>query len=288
VKHPSIAIVGPGRLGAALAVHLDRAKYQVEEIVAGNTAKSLARAKILARRMRARASGAGTARLDSDLVWFCVPDSEIVNASEQFVRKSWKGQFAFHSSGVLSSEALSALRKRGAHVASVHPLMTFIEGSLPGLKGVTFAIEGDTAAVRLAASVVRSLNGVPRRIRKREKAAYHAFATMICPLLVALLASAEEAARLAGISAHEARRRLLPIIQQTLANYQAFGPAKAFTGPIVRGDAETVRRHLNALAKSSSARNAYAGLARAALELLPCRRETELAQVLGLSRRPLR
>lgn len=281
MKHPSIAIVGLGRLGSALATHLYGAGYRIEEVVARPAAKSLARAKILARKVRAKASGARTARLDSDLVWFCVPDSQIAETAEQFTAKSWKGQFAFHSSGVLSSEALSALRKRAAKVASVHPLMTFIQGSLPDLNGVTFAIEGDAAAIRLAENVVRSLKGVPRRIRKHEKAAYHAFATMICPLLVALLASAEEAARLAGISAREARRRMQPIVQQTLENYQAVGPAQAFTGPIVRGDAETVRRHLEALSKSSTARDTYAALAQAALDLLPSRRKNELGKLLS-------
>ena len=159
--------------------------------------------------------------------------------------------------------------------------MTFIDGSLPDLEAVTFAIEGDAAAVRLSESIVRSLKGVPRRIRKQDKPAYHAFATMICPLLVALLASAEEAARLAGISPREARRRMRPIISQTLANHQTFGPAKAFTGPIARGDIETVRPHLEALAKSPSARNTYAALAQAALGLLPSQKKTELGIALN-------
>ena len=289
MKHPSIAIIGPGRLGAALAEHFHGAGYRIEEIVIRSTGKSLARAKLLARRVRARTSDPETARLDSDLVWFCVPDSQIAEAAAQFAGKSWKGQFAFHSSGVLSSEALSALRKRGAKVASVHPLMTFIDRSLPDLKSVTFAIEGDAAAVRLAESIVRGLKGVPRRIRKQDKAAYHAFATMICPLLVALLASAEEAALLALISPREAGRRMLPIINQTLANYQKFGPAKTFTGPIARGDIETVRLHLQALAKRPAARNTYAALALAALELLPSRKKNELGKLLTrFSLRPRR
>jgi len=289
VKHPSIAIVGPGRLGSALAVQLNGAGYRIEELVARPTAKSLARAKILAKKVRGRASSEKTARLDSDLVWFCLPDSQIARTADQFTGKSWKGQLAFHSSGVLSSEALSAIRKRGAKVASVHPLMTFIEGSFPHLKGATFAIEGDAAAVRFAAEIVRNLKGAPRRIRKQEKAAYHAFATMICPLLVALLANAEESARLAGISSREARRRMPPIINQTLANYQTFGPAKAFTGPIARGDIETVRLHLEALAKSPAARNTYAALALTALELLPARKRNELKKVVNrFSLRPRR
>ena len=288
MKHPSIAIIGPGRLGSALAGRLYSAGYRIQEVVARPTAKSLARAKILATKVRGGASSAKTARLDADLVWFCVPDSQIAETANQFRGKLWKGHSAFHSSGVLASDALSALCKRGAKVASVHPLMTFIEGSLPDLKGVTFAIEGDAPAARLAEKIVRSLKGVPRRIRKHEKPAYHAFATMICPLLVALLASAEEAAVLAGISRREARRRMLPIVRQTFANYQALGPAKAFTGPIARGDIETLQFHLEALAKNPPARNTYAALARAALDLMPSRNKKKLSQQLRSSRRSRR
>ena len=137
--------------------------------------------------------------------------------------------------------------------------MTFVKGSVPELTGVPFAIEGDAAAVRVARTVVRNLGGKPVAIRKQDKVAYHAFATMICPLLVSLLAASEKAAALAGMSAAESRRRMLPIIRQTLRNYEKLGPARAFSGPIVRGDVETIRAHLKALAKSPSAKKVICG-----------------------------
>ncbi|MBZ5574572.1 MAG: NAD(P)-binding domain-containing protein, partial [Acidobacteriia bacterium] len=74
---PTIAIVGPGRLGSALARKLSRAGYTISEIVARNTSASLRRASGLAKSVRARSSTGATARLDADLVWFCVPDKEI-------------------------------------------------------------------------------------------------------------------------------------------------------------------------------------------------------------------
>src|ERR1700686_4516977 len=67
VRKPSIAIVGPGRLGSALAVELRRAGYRVSEIVAGNSNPSRRKARALAKRVRARVAEAG-ARLDADLV----------------------------------------------------------------------------------------------------------------------------------------------------------------------------------------------------------------------------
>jgi predicted short-subunit dehydrogenase-like oxidoreductase (DUF2520 family) len=116
-------------------------------------------------------------------------------------------------------------------------------------------------------------------IEKQDKVAYHAFATMICPLLISLLAASEKAAALAGMSAAESRRRMLPIIRQTLRNYEKLGPAAAFSGPIVRGDVATVRAHLKALSKVPAAKNAYAALARVALDLLPNRNRRQISHL---------
>ena len=72
---------------------------------------------------------------------------------------------------------------------------------------------------------------------------------MTSPLLLAFLVTLEEAAHAAGLTRQDARRKSLPIIQQTLANYSRLGPARSFSGPLVRGDAETVAKHLAALKK---------------------------------------
>ena len=258
MKRPSIAIVGAGRLGAALAQRLSQAKY-VTQIVSGRERPKTLRA---------------------DIIWFCVPDAEIASAADYFSAVKWKGKYAVHSSGVLSSDALTSLRYEGAYVASVHPLMTFVKGSVPDLTGVPFAIEGDASAARVARVIVRDLGGQAVAIKKQDKVAYHAFATMICPLLVALLAASEKTAALAGISVADARRRMLPIIRQTLRNYEKLGAANAFSGPIVRGDVETIRAHLNVLTKSPSVKKAYAALARAALGLLPNRNRRQIAHLL--------
>jgi len=259
MRSPSIGIVGTGRLGTALAKRLSEGGYS---------------AKILTRK------SARKTQLGADVMWFCVPDAEIARAAYSFSQIRWKGKYAFHSSGVLSSDALNSLRNAGAGVASVHPLMTFVKGSVPELTGVPFAIEGDASAVRVARVIIRNLGGQAVAIKKRDKVAYHAFATMICPLLVSLLTASEKAAALAGMSAPDARRRMLPIIRQTLHNYERLGPAKAFSGPIVRGDVETICAHMEALTEAPAAKNAYAALARAALELLPNHNRRLIARLL--------
>ena len=277
---PRIAIVGPGRLGKALALALRRAGYKISEIVSRNGTASERKARELARKVEADASTIGHPHLAADLVWFCVPDREITAASRQLASVvGWGKKIAFHSSGALASDELNALRRRGAAVASVHPLMTFVSGSIPSLKGVPFAVEGDATAARAARRIVRDLGGEAFTIRRQHKAAYHAWGAFASPLLVAALVTAEQLARKAGLSAVEARKKMLPMIRQTIANYEALGPAGAFSGPIVRGDAETVRKHLQVLRKVPEAREVYLALGRAALRYLPALNRRELKKV---------
>ena len=148
------------------------------------------------------------------------------------------------------------------------------------MTGVPFAIEGDDEAARVARRIVRALGGVSFSLPAKRKAAYHAWATMTSPLLLAFLVTLEEAARAAGLTRQDARRKSLPIIRQTLANYSRLGPAHSFSGPLVRGDAETVAKHLAALKKHPGAREVYVALARAALRGLPVKNQDELKRLL--------
>jgi len=280
---PRIAIVGPGRLGRALALELKRAQFTISEIVSGSSAASKRKAGDLARKVKAHASTSDRARLDADLVWFCVPDREIASSSRQLASLvDWRKKIAFHSSGALASHELKSLRQAGAAVASVHPLMTFVTGSMPSLIGVPFAMEGDAAAVRSARQIVRALGGEAFTIRKQYKAAYHAWGAFASPLLVAMLVTAEQLARKAGLSAVGARKKMLPIVRQTIANYGALGAAGAFSGPIVRGDAEIVRKHLQVARKVPEATQVYLALARAALQYLPARNRGQLKRALDV------
>ena len=279
---PGIAIVGAGNLANALAAALHGAAYVIDEIVSRANAASMNRAQALAREVGASAATIYEAKLRARIVWFCVPDREITRAAELLIEATdWKGKVALHSSGALTSDVLEILRERGAAVGSIHPLMTFVRGSRPSLEGTPFALEGDLKAVRVARAAVLKLLGQPFTTRKREKQAYHAWGMFSSPLLVALLAAAERVATAAGISRDEARRKMLPILQQTLSNYERMGAARSFSGPIARGDVETVRKHLQALQKVPAARRAYAALARSALLDLPVKNRTQLEKLLG-------
>ena len=285
-RRPRITIVGAGNLGAALAMCLRQAGYVIDQIVFRDSRASRRKATALARTVGALAVAIARAAIDSDVVWFCVPDDAIAEVARSVAQKAdWKGRVALHSSGALASDELAALRRLGAHVASVHPMMTFVAGSSQAssqrsLAGVPFAIEGDVAAVRAGRAIVKELGGKAYAIRRQDKVAYHAWGTFASPLLTALLATTEHVAAAAGVNRREAKRRMLPILQQTLANYAALDGAGAFSGPIVRGDVETIRRHLRVLRKVPAAAEVYAALAKAAVRYLPGRRTRTVRKVL--------
>jgi predicted short-subunit dehydrogenase-like oxidoreductase (DUF2520 family) len=289
IKKPTVAIVGAGSLATFLALALRGAGFTVTEILARDSASSLRRARRLAARVRARGVTIRNAALDASVLWFCVPDREIRGAASTLadhvlgrvlLNQRAIPHFALHSSGALSSRELKSLHTAGMAIASAHPLMTFVAGAHPDLKGVPFAIEGDFEAKRIARRIVRELGGESFSLPAERKAAYHAWATMTSPLLVAFLTTLEEAARTAGLSRGDARRKSIPIIRQTLANYASLGPAKSFSGPLIRGDAETVAKHLAAFKKHPGVREVYVALAKAALRGLPVKNKDELVRLL--------
>jgi predicted short-subunit dehydrogenase-like oxidoreductase (DUF2520 family) len=290
---PKIAIVGAGRLGTALVRELARANYKISEVISPDKAASKIRARHLARVIGARAATVKTAEFDADVIWICVPDGEISGVAHEMTavipsgiqkrstKKPWQGKVVFHSSGALTSDELDALRKLGAPVASIHPLMTFVFGSVPSIQKVPFAIEGDPPAMRAAKRIVGHLGADAFTMLKENKAAYHAWGTFLSPLLLAFLVTAEKVARQAGISSADARKRMLPIIGQTLSNYAALSPAQAFSGPIVRGDTETVKKHLQVLNKIPGASDVYVAIAKSATLHLPVRNRRELERLLS-------
>lgn len=307
-RKPTVTIVGGGNFGAALGWSLRRAGYRIEAVIARAGGTSLKKAQEVAKELGARAltgasidlmaddqvsghaipghsiskdRGPKSGAIRAELIWFCVPDAEIARAAHSLAQKfEWKGRVALHSSGALTSEELAVLRKRGASVASVHPMMTFVRGSRPSLAGVPFALEGDAAAMRVARRVLADLGSSAYSIRKKDKAAYHAWGTFASPLFTALLVTTEQVAALGGVKRREAKRRMIPILLQTLANYAAFDAAHAFSGPIIRGDVDTVKRHLRVLHKLPAAREVYAALALSALRYLPAKNKKALKLLL--------
>ncbi len=281
-RRPSITLVGPGNLGRVLALALHAAGYRIDEVVSRDAPESRKRGRALARQVGARTATYADARLASEIVWLCVSDDAIApTASALAARADWNRKIALHSSGARSSRELEPLGRRGAAVGSLHPMQTFVRTSRATLAGVSFAVEGDPAAVRAGRRVARDLGGSVFTIRPEAKVLYHAIGSFCSPMIIATLSTAERIARAAGIPPAAAKRIMHPILQQTIANYLGKGPAAAFSGPINRANVNTIRKHLEALREVPGARDIYLALARSALRILPVRDRGAVRKVLA-------
>jgi predicted short-subunit dehydrogenase-like oxidoreductase (DUF2520 family) len=277
---PAISIVGAGNLARALAPALRAAGYPIAEIISRDHRESLLKAGRLARAVGARAVRMTDAQLGANVVWFCVSDASIRSCSMQLAKHAdWKRKYALHSSGAFTSDELSALHREGAEVASLHPMMTFVRRNSPPLKGISFAVEGNTLAVAFCKRVVRDLGGAVFDIGKEYKALYHAWGAFGSPLVVMELAVAEQVAEACGISRALARKTIEPLVRRTIENYFSLGASAAFSGPMVRGDVDTVCRHLQKLTQVPGAREVYLALARSALETLPVERRQQFKEL---------
>lgn len=275
---PSITFVGAGALASGMAVALHEAGYSIREIL---VRRKTPYAIVLAQKV-----GACICKLDqeitADVVWIAVSDEAISNCAQQLAeRGNWKGKIALHSSGALASSELAPLKKSGATIASVHPMMSFVASSTnTNLAGVYFAAEGDAKAIGTVKSVVAALGGKFISLQSSRKALYHAFGSIIAPLIVSELAAAESVAQRAGIASKDARAVMRPIVTKVIENYLQHGADKALSGPLQRGDAGTVSLHVNALSKTPEW-GVYRELSMYALEKLAVKNWKALKKVVA-------
>lgn len=276
----TITLIGAGNLAQALGPALKAAGYRVDFVAARETASSRRRAAMLAGLLEANTQSLSDAGPNSDIVWICHTDDALAETAKLLARKpGWKGKIVFHSSGALTSDVMTPLKRKGANTASLHPMMTFVPGGSPHMDEVPFAVEGDRRAVSVARRIVRDLGAEIFLIKKAAKPLYHALGSFSSPLIVATLVTAERIGRGAGLTASETRRVMAPILRQTLKNYMERGAAAAFSGPIKRGDLNTVLRHLKELKRVPGASEVYRALVKSALMDLPSAKRKELMRM---------
>jgi len=283
----SVAIIGPGNWGISLAHALGIAGVPLGEVIVragggrspGGSAKPSHALPI---------TTFARAKLEADVLWLCVPDAAIPAVTRRLVQRGaalgtkLKGQIVVHSSGALSAEVLKAAVNAGASVASVHPMMSFPTRTPVPLQGVPFGIEADAASRRILNAIVRQIGGRPFPIKAGNKALYHAVGVLSSPLLVSHLVAAQQAAALAGFSPRQARSLIEPIAQATLGSFFLRGAQKSFSGPIARGDVQTIRLHLQALEPHPMLAGVYRSLALYAMETLPAPGRKELRRLLSM------
>ncbi|HKN76840.1 MAG TPA: DUF2520 domain-containing protein [Candidatus Acidoferrum sp.] len=244
----SLSIIGAGRVGRALGRRLRELGWKIGAVVT--------RSETSARKV-ARSIGAGHAHafltrqvLAAQVILITTPDHSVAAVTEDLARigaEELRGKIVLHTSGALSSDVLDPVRRCGAAVGSMHPLQTFSGVGVPPLEGKVFAIEGDTAAVRMARQIARALGAVPVRIEGSKKPLYHAAGALAAGNVLVLMEAATRLMAAAGMKRREAVRALLPLTRQVLENFERLGPRAAWTGPLSRGDYGVVAVHTEAM-----------------------------------------
>jgi predicted short-subunit dehydrogenase-like oxidoreductase (DUF2520 family) len=270
----SVSIVGLGNWGSSLAPALKTAGVDLQEVI---LSRERSRADHSAWARALPLITLDRAQLRADVLWLCVPDAAIAHVTGRLVKRAvalggkqgLKGQIVVHSSGALSAQVLQAAARAGASVASVHPVMSFATRVPVSLQGVPFGVEAEPAGRRILNAMVRRVGGRPFTVEAGSKALYHAVGVLSSPLLISHLVAAHEAAALAGFTPRQARRLIEPIVRATLDNFFLRGHGKSFSGPIARGDVQTIDLHLQALKPHPMLAGVYRSLALYALKTLP-------------------
>ncbi len=189
---------------------------------------------------------------ERSIVFLTVPDSAVPRVAAKLASfgAAIPDAVAFiHSSGALELGALAPLAKRHP-VGSFHPLRSFPEPGPPErFRDIVIAVDASSPALlRVLRRLARDLGARPRRVNDSQRALYHAAAVFASNYVVALLGVAVGLLQQLGWTENEAVQGLSPLAEGAVANVAKRGPTAALTGPIRRGDAETVTRHLDALA----------------------------------------
>jgi predicted short-subunit dehydrogenase-like oxidoreductase (DUF2520 family) len=242
---PVVGIVGAGAVGTALGVALSRAGWPVGAVASRDEER---RERFRALVPGARAFSEATALLDEvELIVLAVPDDAIPALAGEL--RMYSGQAMVHTSGALGAEVLEPARAAGTQIGAFHPLVAFAdtERAVAALHGATVAVEGDDELASLLATMAEAIGAVGVRLAPGSKVAYHAAAMLAAGGFVALLDTIAELGRVAGLDEPGSLAIYGGLVEQTLGNARALGIARALTGPMVRGDVGTIRRHLQAL-----------------------------------------
>lgn len=255
-QKPTISIIGAGRVGQAFAIALSSCGYPISALVFRDRRKveafsewetSLPPVTALLASDELRAYELP----DSDLTFLTTPD-DVIEETAQKLSKSWGGNRSgtvLHTSGALSSEALSPLRAQGFETGSIHPLVSISEplAGAAALRGAFYCLEGTGEATSLAQRIVEDLAGTSFTIKPEDKALYHAAAVMAAPHLITLFDIALELLSACGLSAEQAQKVFMPLLESVANNLKTQTPGQSLTGTFARGDIDTVRKHLKAL-----------------------------------------
>ena len=245
-----IGIIGAGSVGSALAIKLAENGYEIVAV----SSRTPAGAEKLAQTIKGCHAAVGTNQMVADMaeiVFITTPDTVIPEVAATI---QWhKGQSVVHCSGADSTEILQPARQRGAIIGVFHPLQTLasVKQAISNIPGSTFAIEAEEPLLTTLKEMAESLHCRWIELKAENKVVYHAAAVIASNYLVTLVKLADDLWETFGIPREQATQALLPLLKGTLNNIESVGIPQALTGPIARGDIDTVKKHITALQKEA-------------------------------------
>jgi predicted short-subunit dehydrogenase-like oxidoreductase (DUF2520 family) len=251
---PSIALIGAGRLGTSLITALSKKGYQIAGVAdadpqAAQSAGQAVNCGLVTGDPAAAAREAG-------FVIIAVPDSQIKLVAEGLAAKQAfkKGQVFCHTSGYLPSAVLVSLKLFGAYTISMHPFVSISsKDQSQRLAGAYYALEGDAVGLEAAREMVQALDGFSFSLRAQDKPLYHAASAMASNLALAMMLSAGKMLEKAGVDRESSEQMITAMLERLAGNVSQEGLEASVTGPIARGDRDTVAGHLQALRIADSA-----------------------------------
>jgi predicted short-subunit dehydrogenase-like oxidoreductase (DUF2520 family) len=264
LPHPAqlaVGVVGAGRAGTAMAAALARAGHRVVAASAVSQASLDRVSRVLPEAEVARPPQVVEA---SDLVLLTVPDDALPGLVRGLAETgvAMEGRLIAHASGRHGLAVLEPAVRAGALPLALHPVMTFTgrADDVAKMTGISFGVTAPEPLRPVAEALVVEMGGEPVFIAEDKRDLYHAGLASAANHLVTLVASAGDLLRDAGVP--DPARMLGPLLGAALENVLALGD-QALTGPVARGDAETVAAHVEAIAKGApEALGAYLALAR--------------------------
>ncbi len=277
---PIVGVVGAGRVGSAVL----RACAAAGLSLAGVASRGEATGRALAAEVGTTYLSAAEVLRRADLTILAVPDPTLGAVADSLATAlrdaQWSSTIAgldasakrsaravVHCSGALDAEPLTALAGLGFRTGSWHPLQAFATPHTALATGVTWGITADEPLRTDLRRLTARLGGHPADIPAAAKVRYHAAAAHTSNHLVTLLAQGADVLEGCGLRHDEAVAALTTLMQTSLDAVVAHGVPDALTGPLVRGDAATVARHLRALAAYPHVATLYRAAGMATLPL---------------------
>jgi len=246
-----IGIIGTGRLGKNLLYYLIEKKIEISGVFNSRTQTSEETREITGSKVFSNPNELVEA---SEIIFITTPD-DIIEKTALEISKSdikIKDKFFFHCSGSLPSTILLSLKNKGSFTASFHPLQSFagLLVSKNPFKGIVMGIEGENEAVDIGKNLAILLGSVPFTLKTEGKTLYHAAAVIASNYLVTLTDISLSFLEAAGIEKENGLQIIAPLIRGTLENIMAKGTGKALTGPVARGDSQTIKSHRKSILQS--------------------------------------